>query len=110
MFNYFVKVSGFPVKGQRKLRRVGGKRWGWGGWANWGKQWGRERQGVKKPLFSVISNFLFLLLPFLQSMPWMAFLNQENIRPLILTIAQIRFPPNSQTRFLHCESGPSEEG
>lgn len=25
MFNYFVKVSGFPVKGQRKLRRVGGK-------------------------------------------------------------------------------------
>lgn len=113
MFNYFVKISGFPVKGQRKLRRVGGKRWGWGGWA----KGGRERQGVKKPLFSVISNFLFLLLPFLQSMLWMAFLNHENISSLILTIAKIRFPPNSQNmfpapqpHFLHCESGPSEEG
>lgn len=65
---------------------------------------GRERQGVKKPLFSVISNFLFLLLPFLKgalpSMLQMDFLNQENIRAVILTIAKIRFPPNSQNMFL----------
>lgn len=37
MLNYFVKVSGFLVKGQRKLKRVGVKRWRWGGWARGGK-------------------------------------------------------------------------
>lgn len=30
----------------------------------------------------------------------MDFLNQENIRAVILTIAKIRFPPNSQNMFL----------
>lgn len=103
MFNYFVMVSNFPVKEQRKLRSNGREKVGVGKMGGLGG-WGRKRQGVKKPLFSVISNFLFLLLPFLKgvllNMLWMAFLNQENIRALTLTIAKIRFPPNSQNMFL----------
>lgn len=91
MCNYFVKVSDFPVKEQRKLRSVGGERWGWGS--------GGEKDRESRSL-----HFLFLLLPFLKgvlpSMLWMAFSNQENIRALILTIAKIRFPPNSQNMFL----------
>lgn len=47
-------------------------------------------------------------------MLWMDFLNQENIRAVILTIAKIRFPLNSQNMFLlppplNCESGSSED-
>lgn len=59
MFNYFVKVSGFPVKGQRRLRSVGGKRWGWGGWANWvgeGKAGSQEASifcNLKFPVFTI---------------------------------------------------------
>lgn len=47
-------------------RGGGGEDWQTGEGGGIGGVMRRERQGVKKPLFSVISNFLFLLLPFLK--------------------------------------------
>jgi hypothetical protein len=76
---YIVKVSGFPLKGQRKSGS-----WGWGRWENSKK----GRKGRIKT--SLMSKFLFFSSSLLKavcsdhSTEWIV-LNQENI----LTICKI---------------------